>query len=96
MVEEAFFLAEGQKTSETQAHRRLNLPGWSSKVWRSKRWIGRASDAVSKLMGYGPKEIRGAINLVDALHIAMVENVEAFDARFRREMLGSMKFPLQA
>jgi hypothetical protein len=48
-------------------------------VWGSKRWIGWAHNSIAELMWDGTEEVRGSIHLVDALHIAVIEQVETFN-----------------
>ena len=53
-------------------------------------------NAIAKLTGNGAEKVRGSVHLVDALYVAVIEQIEPFNGRLQREMVGEMKHPLQA
>ena len=70
------------------------MQDWHSSVWRSWDWLGcRCGRRIASALA---QVVRGSVDLVDVLHVEMVEEVEGFNAGFGREPLGELEDPLQA
>ena len=81
---------------KAHAHRCLQLAGGTCEVGGSKRGIGGTPNAIAKLTGNGAEKVRGSVHLVDALYVAVIEQIEPLNGRLQREMVREMKHPLQA
>ena len=84
------------KQLEIQAKRSLKLSRRPGEVRRRKGGIRRTADVVSILARYRPEEIGSAIDLIDILHICVVEQVKGFHACLGGEALPDMEGPLEA
>ena len=81
---------------EIQPDGKLNLSCWCYKIRGAECRIGRTADSVSILPRNRPKEVRGAINCVNAINVWAVKQIENFGTGFRLDPFPQIEHSLQA